>query len=488
MRAGPHESTITRPIRVFVAYAREDEVHRDQMLKTLRDWERQGRIVVWADHRVVAGEPWDEAIRSKLAAADLFLFLMSRDSIASEYIDGVEIRSALERHRKGEAHVFPVIVRRCDWQDTRLGALQAVPRSTKPVAEYKDPDDFWHEVRQELKTVIERMDRKVRPPKARTEDAAAPQAVGARRGIRARIKLVVAGLVIIAVAAWVQSRYMTSGSGIKSSSQSLEKPGGKATVASTVVGSPGTVVAPVQGPATDANSVTPEQEPAKGDAAGAQSAVLIPPAPVSQPERVDHANPIHGSGRAKSQSTKALARTSQKAQVVKPAPPQVAAGPFVVPVSAFANRDGAEELAALLKGKDFPAAVVVQTTDALYHVQVGPYPVQADAETAKKSLEEEGFKPSTPSVNKGREVRKLGFFSRLFGSTTIELQVSAHRSREEAEPVFLLLKRKNFPAAIVNRTTDTLFHVTVGPYHTLTEAEAAKKSLEEEGFKPILLK
>ncbi len=70
----------------------------------------------------------------------------------------------------------------------------------------------------------------------------------------------------------------------------------------------------------------------------------------------------------------------------------------------------------------------------------------------------------------------------------IVLQVSAHGKREDAEPVVALLKRKNFPASIVTVPTDTLYHVQVGPYASLQEAEAAKKSLEEQGFKPYLKK
>jgi cell division protein FtsN len=70
----------------------------------------------------------------------------------------------------------------------------------------------------------------------------------------------------------------------------------------------------------------------------------------------------------------------------------------------------------------------------------------------------------------------------------IVLQVSAHGKREDADPVVALLKRKGFPASIVTVPTDTLFHVQVGPYASLPEAEAAKKSLEEQGFKPYLKK
>jgi cell division protein FtsN len=70
----------------------------------------------------------------------------------------------------------------------------------------------------------------------------------------------------------------------------------------------------------------------------------------------------------------------------------------------------------------------------------------------------------------------------------IVLQVSAHGKREDADPVVALLKRKGFPASIVTVSSDTLFHVQVGPYASVSEAEAAKKALEEQGFKPYLKK
>jgi DedD protein len=70
----------------------------------------------------------------------------------------------------------------------------------------------------------------------------------------------------------------------------------------------------------------------------------------------------------------------------------------------------------------------------------------------------------------------------------IVLQVSAHGKREDADPVVALLKRKGFPASIVTVASDPLFHVQVGPYTGLPEAEAAKKALEEQGFKPYLKK
>lgn len=73
-------------------------------------------------------------------------------------------------------------------------------------------------------------------------------------------------------------------------------------------------------------------------------------------------------------------------------------------------------------------------------------------------------------------------------SGAVNVQVAAFSTRDEAEPVAALLKRKNFPVSIVAGTTDKLQHVLVGPYSNVKEADAVKKKLEGEGFKPIVKK
>src|SRR5205809_1795808 len=119
---------VPRPLRVFIAYAHKDTEYRDELVKTLAVWERAGRLEIWADNKLLGGDPWDKKIKQALDQADLILVLMSRDAIASEYIHGVEIRRALERHELGVARAVPIIVRICAWKETPLGELQSIPR------------------------------------------------------------------------------------------------------------------------------------------------------------------------------------------------------------------------------------------------------------------------------------------------------------------------------------------------------------------------
>src|ERR1035438_6682908 len=90
----PTSATSPRPIRMFVAYAREDDAFRRELIDTL------GRL------------------------------------------------------GRGEARVVPMVVRSCDGQSTRLAKLQVIPRGGTPLSKYSDPDDFWLDVRNELKAVV----------------------------------------------------------------------------------------------------------------------------------------------------------------------------------------------------------------------------------------------------------------------------------------------------------------------------------------------
>jgi formylglycine-generating enzyme required for sulfatase activity/cellulose biosynthesis protein BcsQ len=152
--SGPRLSR--RPLRVFVAYARQDEEVRRELLDTIADWQREGVIEsVWSDREIAPGEIWDQRIKEAVESADLILVLMSRNSLASEYIASVELVRALERHERGEARVVPIIVRPCDWQSSRLARLQVLPSGGKPISRYADPEDFWLDVRQGLKKIVQ---------------------------------------------------------------------------------------------------------------------------------------------------------------------------------------------------------------------------------------------------------------------------------------------------------------------------------------------
>ena len=71
---------------------------------------KDGHITTWNDRQITAGQ-WKAQIDRHLEEADIILFLVSADFLASDYCYEIEMQRALERHRAGEALVIPVIIR-----------------------------------------------------------------------------------------------------------------------------------------------------------------------------------------------------------------------------------------------------------------------------------------------------------------------------------------------------------------------------------------
>jgi formylglycine-generating enzyme required for sulfatase activity len=150
-----------RPVRVFFSYSHADDAHRLRLEKALKLLERQGLIDTWSDRKLLPGDRWEEGIERELERADLILFLVSDDFVASDFIWGREMTRAMERHEAGEARVVPVIVRPCDWESAPFGKLQAIPKDGQAVTdpEWGSEDTAWTDVAKRLRSLVEELGR-----------------------------------------------------------------------------------------------------------------------------------------------------------------------------------------------------------------------------------------------------------------------------------------------------------------------------------------
>jgi DedD protein len=69
------------------------------------------------------------------------------------------------------------------------------------------------------------------------------------------------------------------------------------------------------------------------------------------------------------------------------------------------------------------------------------------------------------------------------------VQVAAVSKQEDADALVDALKKKQYPAFVAaTSATDKLFHVQVGPYSDIKDAEAMRTRLVGDGYSPILKK
>ena len=113
--------------QALVSYSRHQEAWKDGLLDALRPLEEQRQITAWRDRKLLHGSSWDGVIRAELDGSDLVLPPVDRDFIGSSYCRDVEVRRAVERAEAGDAVLFPIIVKRCDWQNEPFAAFQSLP-------------------------------------------------------------------------------------------------------------------------------------------------------------------------------------------------------------------------------------------------------------------------------------------------------------------------------------------------------------------------
>ncbi len=178
-------------IDIFFSYAHEDEALRDQLAVHLCALRQSGMIREWHDRRLKPGDDWKHELDNQIEKAHVILLLVSVDFAASEYCVDVEMKRAIERHAAGTAHVIPIILRPCRWQNLPLAKLQVLPKDGVPIVSWSSRDEAWMSVVDGILTIVNEIQDKQGPheapslPKPRLasadrKDGAAPAKTGGK--------------------------------------------------------------------------------------------------------------------------------------------------------------------------------------------------------------------------------------------------------------------------------------------------------------------
>jgi hypothetical protein len=152
-----------RAMEIFYSYAQEDEKLQERLEKHLANLKRQVKFIEWQSCKITAGSEWRREIELHLNRAQIILLLVSPDFLASELHHDIEMDRALQRHYVGEARVIPIILRPCDWEETRLKELKVLPERGKPVTKWSDRDSAFLNVTRGIRFVVQEIAPEARP-------------------------------------------------------------------------------------------------------------------------------------------------------------------------------------------------------------------------------------------------------------------------------------------------------------------------------------
>ncbi len=153
--------------RVFISYSQANEDRKKRLITHLSTLKADGTISIWHDGCIEAGDLWRDELDRAMNEAEVALFLVSAEFIASPFCQDVEVPHLLERHRNEGVLIIPVIVDYCDWQSVeRISRFQILPENREPVPAQRPHSKAWTQVATGLRHRLENS-----PPSKRTPAA-----------------------------------------------------------------------------------------------------------------------------------------------------------------------------------------------------------------------------------------------------------------------------------------------------------------------------
>ena len=114
--------------------------------------------------------------------------------------------------------------------------------------------------------------------------------------------------------------------------------------------------------------------------------------------------------------------------------------------------------------------------------QTPPPPAPADEPSANTQ-------PAASVVPVAATTNQSTNASEAASGSNITVQVAAVSKQEDADVLVAALRRKNYPVFVAPGTSvDNLYHVQIGPFAELKDAEAMKSKLASDGYNAIVKK
>ncbi len=116
---------------VFVSCSHRDERQKDRLathLSVLR-----GRLAVWEDRQLNAGDDWYAEIEKAIATANVAVLLISADFLASDFILKEEVPRLLRRREQDGLTIVPVLLKSCAWAKIPWLSMQMRPTDARPL-------------------------------------------------------------------------------------------------------------------------------------------------------------------------------------------------------------------------------------------------------------------------------------------------------------------------------------------------------------------
>ena len=142
-------------VNLFYSYSHRDAQHRASMEQSLAFLKMDGLLVDWSDDSILPGSSISAEIRQNMDNADIIVFLLSPNFLASEECMKEWMRAEQLAAENPRLFCVPIIIRDCAWKDLLAkDDRKALPQDGVPVSNFSNQDAAWQQVYEGIKTVV----------------------------------------------------------------------------------------------------------------------------------------------------------------------------------------------------------------------------------------------------------------------------------------------------------------------------------------------
>lgn len=146
-------------LQFFISYSHNDKKIKEKLLTSLKSLTFEYNInEIWHDGEIIAGRNIDKEILEQLNKSDVILLLVSANFLSSWYCIDVELKKAIDRMKKNECIVIPIILSSCTISDNLpFSKLKRLPEDGHPIKSrkyFQTQDDGCTNVTDNLKNSL----------------------------------------------------------------------------------------------------------------------------------------------------------------------------------------------------------------------------------------------------------------------------------------------------------------------------------------------
>jgi hypothetical protein len=138
---------------IFISYSHRDSRWLKYVESHLNPAVKNGELATWVDQKMIGGAKWRADIETQLNACAICILLVSNNSLSSDFVLHVEVKTMLTRRESEGAHIYPIVVtpvylKNIEW----LTAMNLRPRDGKALSLF--PKNARDQVMTEIVTEI----------------------------------------------------------------------------------------------------------------------------------------------------------------------------------------------------------------------------------------------------------------------------------------------------------------------------------------------